>query len=85
MQRLTKEASLPALDSSRMVDSTIGSIRDVVVSLGFSTMCWAMYLKNLTPQLPVSIVIVSVGGVGIPFFSAYWRLRWLKQEYLTAL
>jgi hypothetical protein len=48
-------------------------------------MCWAMYLNNLTSQLLVPIVIVSVGGVGVPFFSAYWRLRWLKQEYLTAL
>jgi hypothetical protein len=48
-------------------------------------MCWAMYLNNLTSQLLVPIVIVSVGGDGVPFFSAYWRLRWLKQEYLTAI
>jgi hypothetical protein len=44
------------------------------------------YFKmNFTSQLFVPIVIVSVGGVSVLFFRAYWRLRWLKQEFLAAL
>jgi hypothetical protein len=44
-----------------------------------------MYLINLASQLFVPIVIVSVGGLGVLFVRAYWRLRWLKQEFLAAL
>jgi hypothetical protein len=36
-------ASLPAVDSSMMVDGLIGSIRNLVESLVFPTMCWAIY------------------------------------------
>jgi len=44
-----------------------------------------LWLLALTSQLLSRIVIVSVGGVSAPFFRAYWRLRSLKQELLTAL
>jgi hypothetical protein len=53
---------------------------------GFLVALSIPYFKNdITSQLFVPIVIVSVGGVSILFFSAYWRLRWLKQELLAAL
>jgi hypothetical protein len=44
-----------------------------------------LWLLAFTSQLLSRIVIESVGGVSAPFFRAYWRLRWLKQELLTAL
>ena len=44
-----------------------------------------LWLLGFTSQLSSRIVIVSVGGASTPFFRAYWRLCWLKQELLTAL
>jgi hypothetical protein len=40
-------ASLPAVDSSLIVDSTIGSIRNLVEPLVFLTKCSAMYHDDL--------------------------------------
>jgi hypothetical protein len=42
-------------------------------------------VDDITSQLLVPIMNVSVGGVGVHFFLAYSRLCWLKQELLAAL
>ena len=50
-----------------------------------STWCIPYFKMVSTSQLFVPLGIVSVGGVGVPFFRAHWRLRSLKQEFLATL